>query len=311
MTEGSDKFRLLLVDDDPEIVSAIVEALSLEFEVIGAMNGMECLEKLDLYEPDLVLLDIMMPGVDGLGACRAIRKNARFSDMPIFLLTARDDPEIHQAVKEYAVACFLRKPTSPSEIRQAITTFLEQTGVTARDKVRTLDEIEEEAGDVLWGGGAAPKPVVAAASAPTGPRARIVVIDDEREIIDFVTDILSTQYEVIGLTNPVTAVDKLVKYEPELILIDTIMPGLSGYQLSQLLRMKPSLAETKVLFVSSRESLEELEYATRLGAVGHLVKPFSREELLRRVQKVAAQEDFGVGAKRLSLDEIKRLEQQS
>ena len=77
MTEGSEKFRLLLVDDDPEIVSAIVEALSLEFEVIGAMNGMECLEKLDLYEPDLVLLDIMMPGVDGLGACRAIRKNAR------------------------------------------------------------------------------------------------------------------------------------------------------------------------------------------------------------------------------------------
>ncbi|MFC1601169.1 hypothetical protein ACFL34_02335 [Candidatus Sumerlaeota bacterium] len=44
--------------------------------------------------------------------------------------------------------------------------------------------------------------------------------------------------------------------------------------------------------------------------MGHLVKPFSREELLRRVQKVAAQEDFGIGAKRLSLDEIKRLEQQ-
>src|SRR3972149_5554783 len=81
--------RILVVDDDTSIIDLLGAALSLEgWQVLSAMNGIEALKKVEKESPDLVVLDIMMPVLDGFEICRRLRQR---SQIPIIALSARGD----------------------------------------------------------------------------------------------------------------------------------------------------------------------------------------------------------------------------
>jgi len=81
---------ILAVDDDPDVLGTLSRALSREgFEVSRANSGLEALKMLGMRRPDLLILDIMMPGLDGLTVCRRIRADHQYHDLTILFLTAR------------------------------------------------------------------------------------------------------------------------------------------------------------------------------------------------------------------------------
>jgi DNA-binding response OmpR family regulator len=81
---------ILAVDDDPDVLGTLSRALSREgFEVGGTTSGLEALKILGEHQPDLIILDIIMPGLDGLAVCRKIRADSQYNDLPILFLTAR------------------------------------------------------------------------------------------------------------------------------------------------------------------------------------------------------------------------------
>jgi len=81
---------ILAVDDDPEVLGTLSRALKREgFEVGRALSGLEALKMLGARRPDLIILDIMMPGLDGLAVCRKIRADSQYNDLAILFLTAR------------------------------------------------------------------------------------------------------------------------------------------------------------------------------------------------------------------------------
>ena len=85
----SDKKRILVVDDDPDFASAIATTLEGEgFLVEQAYNGTECLEKVKESPPDLILLDIMMPEVDGYEVCAELKGDKQYAKIPIIALTS-------------------------------------------------------------------------------------------------------------------------------------------------------------------------------------------------------------------------------
>ena len=99
--------RLLLVDDDTATCALLHAALALEgYEVSDAGGGDEALRLLDRERPDVVVTDLIMPGVDGLSLCKAIRANAEFEDAVIIALTGGDYPEALNGLCDV----FLRKP---------------------------------------------------------------------------------------------------------------------------------------------------------------------------------------------------------
>jgi DNA-binding response OmpR family regulator len=82
--------RVLVVDDQPATVELIRDALVREgFSVVTARNGAECLRKVEAHQPDLVILDIVMPVMDGLKALRAIRSSPETENLPVIVLTVR------------------------------------------------------------------------------------------------------------------------------------------------------------------------------------------------------------------------------
>ena len=104
------KKTIMIVDDEPIINKVIEDIFKPEgYNVIKATNGPEALEKLKKIQPDLILLDIMMPGMDGWDVCEKIKGNKKTENIPIVFLTAKTDP-ISRGMGSLASKDYITKP---------------------------------------------------------------------------------------------------------------------------------------------------------------------------------------------------------
>jgi DNA-binding response OmpR family regulator len=109
--------RVLAVDDDPMLQHLVRLNLELDgFEVEVASDGVEALEMVETFHPDLVVLDIMMPRRDGWDVCAAMKNDARYSEIPVVLLSARCQQSDMQRGREIGASAFLAKPFDPAEL---------------------------------------------------------------------------------------------------------------------------------------------------------------------------------------------------
>jgi DNA-binding response OmpR family regulator len=120
--------KIMVVDDVPEMVQLISDILEPHgYDVIQTHSGEEALGKLEDTVPDLVLLDIMMPGMDGFEVCRRIRKNPVTSDMMVVFVTGRRDCETHYRDSDSGHPDgYILKPFSLKELVERVTAFLER-----------------------------------------------------------------------------------------------------------------------------------------------------------------------------------------
>jgi CheY-like chemotaxis protein len=109
--------RVLVVDDDPEIVTFLATLLELEgIDSTVATSAAAALEKLDHGVPNLVLLDIAMPDRDGLDLCRALKKDPRTRDVPVFVVSARPGKDVVERALAAGAEEFIRKPFENQEL---------------------------------------------------------------------------------------------------------------------------------------------------------------------------------------------------
>jgi len=119
------KRRILVVDDDAFVRKPLDFILRKEgFETTLACDGAECLESLDAARPDLIILDVMMPGRDGFEVCHAIKRESRFAAIPIILLSARWRERDRERGIGLGAADFMQKPYSPSDLVRRVRELL-------------------------------------------------------------------------------------------------------------------------------------------------------------------------------------------
>lgn len=136
------KTKILVVDDEADIVEMLQYNLNREgFNVSTAYNGPEALEYLKTNRPDLILLDIMLPRIDGFEVCRNIRSNDKFDNVPIILLTARtsEDDEIYGL--RIGASDYISKPISINKIIARIDSNLRNYAIIKKNHFNQ-DEIE-------------------------------------------------------------------------------------------------------------------------------------------------------------------------
>jgi len=121
--------RILVVDDEMYIVNILDFTLAGEgWEVISANNGEDALRTLLKAEPDLVILDVMMPRIDGVEVCRAIKAREESANTPVILLSAKDSDRDREKGMEAGADLYLTKPFSPSRLVEEIRNLMNPQG---------------------------------------------------------------------------------------------------------------------------------------------------------------------------------------
>lgn len=346
------KFRILIVDDEADVRAVLNATLRHQYEVLEAHDGLDALEKIERVEPDFVLMDVMMPLMDGYQACDAIRKNPRFKSIPVMFLSALGTKE--DIRKGYSVGAnlYLTKPFEPARLLRNIQLFFETSPPRSAPKTYTLTQLQEwekthpqsktdvheaeTAHDFL----SPPAPPVAPAppppvlpsviaepepeSEPMPPigdlatplpepqpprprpasRIRIMVVDDDPEVISMIRMIIADRYEMTFAMDGLQAIERIVRHQPDILLVDIMLPKMSGFQLCQSLRANKTFSKTPILICSAKSTDRDIAYAKRVGANDYLVKPFTSSNLLEKIVTLIRSPDFVIRPKTMSIDEV-------
>jgi len=111
------KGRILIVDDDPHAVEILTRMLGREgYDCVSASGGVAALEMLGRQATDVILLDVMMPGMDGLQVCERLRQDETLRRIPVILVTAKDDMETRARGMALGVSEYLTKPINKREL---------------------------------------------------------------------------------------------------------------------------------------------------------------------------------------------------
>ena len=256
------KTKILLIDDDPDFAEA--NRIMLEksgYEVIIAQNGKTGLNRAKTDGPDLVICDIMLPDINGFSVCRELKEDPKYSAIPIIMITALGAAPggyTENIAKEHKADGYLSKPIESKKMLDTVETVLTQSR---------------------------PKPKEARI------RAKILLVDDDPDFLESTEKLLTAnQYEVIKAKNGEEGIAK-AKYEnPDLILLDVIMPGKDGFTVCYELR---KIAQTRsipiIMLTAVGQQMSKPEYAVDI-AIDHLAddfidKPVDMQTLLKKIEK--------------------------
>jgi two-component system alkaline phosphatase synthesis response regulator PhoP len=132
-------YKILIVDDDEDIVELLQYNLKREgYEVAVAENGQKALDLAPDFEPDIILLDVMMPVMDGITACRHLRENPRFKETHILFLTARSEEFSEVAAFDAGADDFITKPIKPRALMSRLAAIVRR-GVHHPDQAQIID----------------------------------------------------------------------------------------------------------------------------------------------------------------------------
>jgi len=122
-----DKKRVLVVDDDADIAKMLKVRIEAEgYEFMGAMEWKEMLEALKIKKPDVILLDIMLPNMDGYSILREMRKHEEYADIPVIILSAKEKKKMGDLFSLEKVAFFIEKPFDIKDLMEKIKESLEK-----------------------------------------------------------------------------------------------------------------------------------------------------------------------------------------
>ena len=135
--------QIMVVDDDPDTVSILARHLQREgFNAIEAISGSECLRIVHEHRVDVILLDLMMPEMDGFQVCRALKQDPDTAEIPVIMITARDDLDARAEGMRLGVSDFLAKPVFRRQLANRIRAQLEAIA-TGRATEAALSNLEE------------------------------------------------------------------------------------------------------------------------------------------------------------------------
>jgi CheY-like chemotaxis protein len=247
---------ILVVDDQPVILEALCQLLQADYEVLCATSGAEALELVLAQAPDLVLLDVIMPGLDGFQVCAQLKADPRTADLPVVFLTEWNRPGGEERGLQAGAIDYIPKPINPAVVKARVRNVL----------VFQRQERQERLAGLSRQDGLPGLPSRRSAEAP------ILLVEDDRHIRTLLTGRLEAQgMRVVAVPGARAALDFLSREQPALILSDAVMPGMDGFELCQAVKAHaPWRSIPFVLLTSLSRDLRER--STQAGADSYLFK---------------------------------------
>ncbi|MFO1090130.1 MAG: PleD family two-component system response regulator [Hyphomicrobiales bacterium] len=265
--------KVLVVDDILANVRLLEAKLTAEyFDVSTAMNGLDALESIQRVKPDIVLLDVMMPGMDGIEVCRRIKENPATHHVPVIMVTALDQPEDRVRGLEAGADDFLTKPVNDLALFCRVKSLV-------RLKMLT-DELAARYGDNNDAWLARQAQMMAELDAP----GKVMLIDNRGHLHERIRSSIGTKHELVCVNDPHQAIIDAAEGNFELILINLDLDGYDGLRLCSQLRSLQRTRQIPIIIIVDPDDQQRMIRALDMGVNDYLVRPVDRQELLARAQ---------------------------
>ena len=267
--------RILVVDDILPNIKLLEAKLSAEyFDVLSASDGESALEIATSEMPDLILLDVMMPGLDGFQVCERLRANPKTRHIPIVMVTALSDVSDRVRGLEAGADDFLSKPVNDvalfARVRSLVRLKMMIDELRLRQATSGEDEIFDE--DTLGGDSET-------------ENARILVIEANEFLGDKLTQYLTGAGHKVDLASrPDEGLALGGQNAYDLIMVNLVVDGEDGLRLCSQFRSQEQTRHVPILLVLDDVDLPKLAKGLDLGVNDYLVKPIDENELLARTR---------------------------
>ena len=266
--------RILVVDDISANVRLLEARLSAEyFEVMTASSGAEALAVCERAECDLVLLDVMMPDMNGFEVCRRIKKNPVTQHVPVVMVTALDQPSDRVAGLDAGADDFLTKPVSDLVLIARVRSLTRLKVMTDELRVRALTSREI--------GFENPAQI---AARDDGRGARVLIVDDRPSSYDRMAQTLREEHTIDIETDPRRAVFLAADTAYDLAIVSLNLENYDGLRLCSHIRSLERTRNLPLLAVTNDDDNTRLMRGLEIGVNDYLVRPVDVQELLARVR---------------------------
>ena len=265
--------RILVVDDILANVRLLEAKLSAEyFEVVTAMNGVDALEAVQRAKPDIVLLDVMMPGIDGIEVCKRLKADPTTQHIPVIMVTALDQLEDRVRGLEAGADDFLTKPVNDVALFCRIKSLVRLKMLS--DELRARAESSQTMGLVVKN----------SVSADTRP-GNILVVDSRAAFIDRVRVALTGKHKVSAVIDPLEVIPSITESATpyELVIVNLDAEQFDGLRLCSQLKSLEQTRQIPILIVVAPDDEQRLMRALDMGVNDYLIRPIDRQELMARV----------------------------
>jgi len=272
--------KILIMEDEKLLQGLLKKKLEKEgYDVLSANDGEEGLRVIGDYNPDLLLLDIVMPKVDGFEVLEKIKKDKILSSIPVIIISNSGQPvEIEKAVLLGIVDYIIKVDFDPAEVVELVKKFFANSNYAQTKKESDIANVnkeeEEEEEDIE--------------EKENKTRARVLLVEDD----DFLRKICKTKLEREGFDvsvaiNGKEALKKIMEGDSQIVLLDIILPTMDGFEVLRRVKEVPSKSSIPIIMLTNLGQENEIEKGFKLGAEDYIIKAhLTVGEIVEKVKEV-------------------------
>lgn len=300
------KIRVLLVDDEEDYVRTMAERMDMrDLQSTVALSGEEALGLLDTDPPDVIVLDLRMPGMQGMEVLERVKRD--HPHIQVIILTGHGGEKEEKEARRLGAFEYVQKPADLGTLVGTIQGAWKRSIQAAKEFIKEQSEgfdrtmtaaalaeggLPDEAREVMERAhGLARQTKSVQPEAAAGGALKILLVDDEEDYVRTMAERL--EMRDLGSDVALTGEDALSKLEedlPDVMVLDLKMPGLGGLQVLE--AVKEKYPTVQVIILTGHGSEKEEAVALRLGAFAYLQKPVDIQDLMTQVRK--AGEDLSI-----------------
>ncbi|MCB1386672.1 MAG: PleD family two-component system response regulator [Nitratireductor sp.] len=274
--------RVLVVDDIEANVRLLEARLMAEyFQVLTATNGRDALEICANGQCDIVLLDVMMPEMDGFEVCRRIKADPRSLHLPVVMVTALDQPDDRVAGLNAGADDVLTKPVNDLALVTRVKSLIRLKMLTDELRLRASTGQELNVHDLLVRGSSQEKP-------------SLLVVDDQPHSYERILKYLSAENRITLISDPREALVKAIDGDFDAAIISMSLADLDPLRLCSQLKSLEQTRMLPLLLVSELEQERKVIQALDMGVNDYIRRPVERNELLARVRTQVRRRRFNL-----------------
>ncbi len=266
--------RVLVVDDMPANVKLLEAILSAEyFEVVTASNGTDALAICGRGQCDIVLLDVMMPDIDGFEVCRRLKQNPQTAQLPVIIVTALDQPSDRLKGLEAGADDFLTKPINELALITRVKSLVRLKTLTDQLMLRAAGSSELGIDDPFDG------------AVTSGDHGKILLVEDMASRRGRIVEGLGEAGHRVDVeTDPQEALFRAADGGYDLVIVSLDLTGFDGLRLCSQIRSLERTRLLPILVIAQPEETQRVVRGLDLGVNDYLVAPIDRNEMLARVR---------------------------